>query len=376
VDGKVRWQVNLPGTYRTRKDGKEVRVRPRKTFSSAQEAHTFARLKRIERDNYGVSAVSMDEKLRGDTLAAQQLLAPYSISVLEAAEYYVSHRERLEKSATVSDAIVALLEAKEADGLRPRYLKDLRLRLTRFASDFGDRLLADIASMEIDTWLRSLGLAALGRNSYRSRLSLLFEFGRKCGWVGSNPLSDVAKAKVREALPGILTVEQTARLLEAAGEETLPFWALATFGGLRTAELTRLQWEDIHFADKLIEVPATSSKTGSRRFVIIQPNLQRWLAPYHDRRGPVGPPNLRKLLETDRERAGILKWPPNAARHSYGSYHLAHFKNAADTALQMGHVRADTLFRFYHQRVKPDQAKRFWEVAPVVESTHVLEVVA
>jgi len=210
VDGKVRWQVNLPGTYRTREDGKQVRVRPRRTFSSAEEAHTYAKLKRVERDNYGVSAVSMDEKLRGDTLAAQRILVPYGISVLEAAEYYVSHMQRLERSETASGAIKALLEAKEADNLRPRYLKDLKLRLNRFSFEFGDRLLADIQPAEIEAWLRSLGLAALGRNSYRLRLNLLFEYGRKCGWVGSNPVTDVAKAKVREALPGILSVEQTA----------------------------------------------------------------------------------------------------------------------------------------------------------------------
>jgi integrase len=377
VEGKVRWQVNLPGAYRTLEDGRRVRVRPRRTFSSAQEAHTFAKLKRIERDNYGVSAVSMDEKLRGDTLTAQRLLAPYGISVLQAAEYYISHMQRLKESETVSGAIQSLLAAKEEDNLRPRYLKDLRLRLSRFSATYGGRLLADIAPAEIEAWLRSLALSPLGRNSYRLRLSVLFEYGRKCGWVDSNPVIDVAKAKVRDSLPGILTSQQVARLLETATEQTLPYWVIGIFAGLRSAELERLSWEDVDFEARLITVPATSAKTGSRRFVRMAENLLAWLAPYRDRRsGAVCPPNRRKLLEEDRARAGIKAWPVNACRHSFGSYHLAYFRNAADTALQMGHVRSDMLFRHYHQRVKPTEAERFWKIVPALESENILKIAA
>jgi len=376
IGGKVRWQVNLPGTYRTTEEGRRVRVRPRRTFSSASQAQTFAKLKRVERENYGVSAVSMDEQLRGDTLAAQRILAPYGISVLEAAEYYVAHRERIEKSATVSDALKALLAAKQADNLRPRYLSDLRLRLARFSAAYGDRFLADIAPAEIEAWLRSLGLAPLGRNSYRSKLNLLFEFGRRCGWIGANPVSNVAKAKVRESLPGILTVEQTARLLESASRATLPYWIASIFAGLRSAECERLEWKDIHFEEALIEVPSLKSKTATRRFVRLRENALAWLAPYRDYHGKLCPLNLRKLLEADRRAAGISHWDVNTCRHSFASYALAHDRDAKDLALELGHSRPDTLFRFYHQRVKPDAAKRFWKIVPVVEGTPILEVVA
>jgi integrase len=309
-------------------------------------------------------------------LAAQRILEPYGITVLEAAEYYVSHRERLEKSGTVKQAVRALLLAKKADNLRERYLRDLRLRLRRFEADFGNRLLADITPVEVESWLRSLSLAPLGRNTYQLRLNLLFEFGHKCGWVSANPLSNVAKAKVRESLPGILTVEQVARLLEAAGESTLPFWGLGLFGGLRTAELTRMEWENVHFGEASIAVPSNTSKTGSRRFVTMQPNLLEWLAPYRAARGPVCPPNLRERLEADRARAGITEWPSNAARHSFGCYHLAWFQNAALTALQMGHMRTDVLFRHYNQRVRPTEAERFWRIVPSVEGGAVLAVAA
>ncbi len=367
IGGKVFWQVPL-GSQIQERDGKTVRIRMRRTFRDAAEAKTFAELKRIERENRGVAGISMDEKLRGDALEAQRILVPYHISVLEAAQDYCRRMELVTKSETVGAAVKELLAAKRSDNLRPRYLGDLRARLTRFSESFKDRKLAEIGIGEIDSWLRGLNLAPLTRNTFRLRLSVLFEYARERGWVAANPISDVRKVRASDSLPGILSPDEVARLLEAAGDETLPYWALGVFAGLRSAELERLEWKDIHFDDKLIEVPALSSKTASRRFISIRPSLLAWIEPYSERHGMVCPPNLRKLLEADRKQAGFTKWPSNALRHSFASYHLAQFRNAKDLALELGHSRSDTLFRFYHQRVKPDQAKRFWRIVPVIES--------
>ena len=50
----------------------------------------------------------------------------------------------------------------------------------------------------------------LGRNTFRSRLSTLFEFSRQSGWVTSNPVAETRKVKVGESIPGILTPDQAA----------------------------------------------------------------------------------------------------------------------------------------------------------------------
>jgi integrase len=376
LGGKTFWQVNLESEYQAKEDGRRVRVRPRRTFSSAEEARTFAQLKRVERANYGASGAAMDEKFRGDALEAQRILEPYSITVLDAALEYVRRMELVTRSETVSNAINSLLDAKRADNLRPRYLKDLRVRLTRFALNFGDRKLADIGSVEIDQWLRTLGLGPLSRNTFRARISTLFEFGRQCGWTETNPVSEVRKVKVTESLPGILTPEQAARLLEASDTGTLPYWALGLFCGLRTAELERLSWEDIHFDGHVVEVPSLASKTASRRFVPLRPNLAQWLEPYRDRRGPLCPANLRVRLETDRKNAGLAEWPANGLRHSFGSYHLQQFQNAGQTAMEMGHAKAEITFRHYNQRVRPAAAGKFWKIAPLIQSERILKVVA
>lgn len=120
---------------------------------------------------------------------------------------------------------------------------------------------------------------------------------------------EVSKAKVIGSDIGILTPEQFARLLANASSETLPFWAIGGFTGMRTAELKRLDWEKVDFDGGLIEVTARMSKTASRRHVEITPALAAWLEPYKSRTGPVCPKNLRKRLNANKERAGITKWP-------------------------------------------------------------------
>ncbi len=46
------------------------------------------------------------------------------------------------------------------------------------------------------------------------------------------------------------------RLLDASGDEVLPYLALGAFAGIRTAELMRLTWDCIRFDKKVIEVRA------------------------------------------------------------------------------------------------------------------------
>jgi hypothetical protein len=73
---------------------------------------------------------------------------------------------------------------------------------------------------------------------------------------------------------------------------------------------------------------------------------------------------LRLRTEADRDRAGLREnWPNNALRHSFGSYHLAHFKDAPALALQMGNS-PDVIFRHYRELVKPKEAKRYWQIMP------------
>jgi integrase len=257
-----------------------------------------------------------------------------------------------------------LIENRRSSGASKRYCYDLGLRIGRFCAAFPDRTVAEITTAEVDDWLSGLRLAPVTRNTFRRDLRTLFSFAATRRYCTENPVVQTTKAKEVDGDVQILTVEQTAKLLECAETETLPFWAIGAFAGLRRSEIERLDWTQVDFESGLIEVKARQSKTAKRRLVTMQPNLRAWLAPYRSRNGSICPLNLRKCIEADRKKAGLDEdWPPNALRHSFGSYHLAHFNDAAALALQMGNS-PDVIFRHYRELVKPKDAKAYWQIKP------------
>ena len=107
-------------------------------------------------------------------------------------------------------------------------------------------------------------------------------------------------------------------------------------------------------------------------------NLKEWLLPYANRSGKLWPLEARvefyRDLETARANAGINKWPSNALRHSYASYHLAYHQNAAALALQMGHTSQAMIFSNYREVVTKQDAERYWSITPAQAATNVIPI--
>ena len=345
--------------------------RNRRFFKDRREAETFLQSKRIERENYGTAGTSFNERQRAEYLECAESLKPFNATIRDAVNFYLPHLHATKRTCTAVQLVDELLKIKEADGASERYLSDLRSRLTQFAESFNGKPVAEITAPEVDQWLRSLGdketgkrLAATTRNNFRRVLIVAFNFARERGYSVGNPAEKSAKAKVIESAVGILTVEQTARLLESAVPELVPYVAIGAFAGLRRAELERLDWREIDLHAGLIEVTAKKAKSARRRFVRIQSNLAKWLQPYVQLSGYVTPPKYRELLDAAREVARIEQWPHNALRHSFASYHLARFNDAAALALELGHTNSNLVFQHYRQLVKPKQAERYWKIVP------------
>jgi integrase len=338
--------------------------RNRRFFKEKAEAETFMQFAKVQQENYGTAALSIPDALRVEAIECCELLQPFRATLRDAAKFYAAHLKAITGNRKVTEVVADLLAARTADGMSLRYLGDLRVRLGRFALSFGEEMIAGISASRIDEWLRGLGVCAVTRNTFRRRLAVLFNFAKRRGYVTENPVAEVERAKERETEIAILSVSQVARLLESASSDMLPFWAIGAFAGLRRAEIERLTWSEIDFDADVIEVKASKSKTASRRLVTIQPNLHEWLAPYRTCVGRVCPVNLQRKINDDRERAGLRTgWPQNALRHSFGSYHLARFNDAAKLALEMGNSPA-TIFRHYRQLVKPKHAEGYWKIAP------------
>ncbi|MEA3188199.1 MAG: hypothetical protein QOD99_2029 [Chthoniobacter sp.] len=346
--------------------------RLRRFFKSRDEAKTFLDAKKIEKENHGTAAMALNESARSEYLECTEALKPYGATLRDAVGFYLPHLKARNRSCTAMALVDELLRVKTADGASERYLGDLRHRLRLFAQAFNGKPVAEITARELDEWLRALSRAGTGklvapttRNNFRRVLRVAFNFARKQGYCASNPADSSAKAKEIERPVGILTPAETSRLLESCAPELVPFIAIGAFAGLRRAEIERLDWKEIDLASGLIQVTARKAKSARRRFVKVRENLASWLRPHAQQSGPVTPDNYRELLDTARAAARIHDWPQNALRHSFASYHLAQFKDAAALALELGHTNSNLVFQHYREVVKPKDAERFWGIKPL-----------
>ena len=119
-------------------------------------------------------------------------------------------------------------------------------RLGRFKKDFAERTTATVTSDEIDDWLNSLkdertgeNLSLQSRSNYARALGVAFSYAVKRKYARVNSVKEIERP-TSDSKPGIPSVEQTARLLECASPEILPYIAIGAFAGLRASELERL----------------------------------------------------------------------------------------------------------------------------------------
>jgi integrase len=357
--------------------------RNRQFFKNKSDADTFLEQKLIEQENFGTAGLAFDEKQRAEYLECRDQLRPFNMTLRDAVKFYLPYLKATNRTCTAAQLAEEVVKIKKSDGVSERYIGDLRSRLKQFAKSFDGKSVAEITSTDIDNWLRSLSdsdtgklLAATTRNNFRRVLMVAFNFARDRGYCVDNPVGKSAKAKAIDTVPGILTVEETSRLLENAPEKLVPYIAIGAFAGLRRAELERLDWKEVDLQSRLIEVTASKAKSARRRFVKIKPNLLLWLKPYAQSRGAVTPSDYRELFDKAREDASIKTWPNNALRHGFASYYLAHFKKAgaAELALELGHTNSNLVFQNYRQIVRPKEAKRYWSLIPTATGRKIVRL--
>jgi integrase len=148
--------------------------------------------------------------------------------------------------------------------------------------------------------------------------------------------------------------------------------AIGAFAGVREAEIKRLTWSEVDQRRGHIEIKSSKAKSARRRIVEMQPNLRDWLRPYAGMTGAVVPVNARKKLDLVRKPAGLARWPKNGLRHSFASYRLAATHDAPRVASELGHTSPQMLYSTYRELVLPEEAERYWNIAPVASPLNVI----
>ena len=88
--------------------------------------------------------------------------------------------------------------------------------------------------------------------------------------------------------------------------------------------------------------------------------------------GRLVPPNARNKLDVIRKEAGLARWPKNGLRHSFASYRLGATHDAPRVASELGHTSPQMLYSTYRELVLPEEAERYWNIAPVASALNVI----
>jgi len=263
----------------------------------------------------------------------------------------------LPKSISISEAVTQLLEAKKSANRRQNYLTSLSQYLARFAKGREARPIAEFSTEDVEAWLHSFS-DAYTRQTQLNRVSTLFAFAVRRGFINQNPCIRIEKITVDKKPPMILTPEQAELLLKMTPNVCQPYLILGMFAGVRPEELLRADWKDINLETK---TACIDGKTRRRRITPLEPRAVALLAACPLQKGPIAPSNstVRRWKRTACKALGVKTWPKDFLRHTAASYLMALIGDAGKVAARLGNS-ASILLSHYHEPVTTENSNRFW----------------
>lgn len=380
----------LPRGVREIRDGKhdakpfQVEHRGKRSyFATADEAITEKkRLKGLE-TKHGTESIQYSRQAHAEYEASVKLLraAGMDVSLPEVARFYLQHHQVAEGAPrTVDLAVKAFLSRKQDLRRSYRHVKDLKNRLEKFSEQFAGRQLNTLTRNEIEAWLLGLALSPRTIKNYYVTISNFFNSMERWQWMKTNPVRDLDEddlPTVANVMKRALTVDEAAGYMKYV-EEHEPRYALWSavqmFLGIRNAEAERFQLDWIDAKQKRVIIPGWAQvgdeiKQGSKTqddWVIddIEPVFWQWLNAYPDY--AFARNKAANRIRHGLSDAGVLaKWPPNALRRSFTTYHISLYRDAPRTALVLRHQNPRRLMKSYLARlVQKSDAENYFNITP------------
>ncbi len=215
--------------------------------------------------------------------AASKALGSGSIVAACEAQAKANSRKSGFTPAMVSQVYDEFIASLERDGASGRYLEDCRSRMGQIKDTFRGNIHA-IEMSDLETWLNAKKISLKTRKNYRTAAVTLWSFAKSKGYLPRDqqteaellPNSKRMKSAKLSAQIGVYEPADLRKILTAAPKHLLPIFAIGAFAGLRSAEIHRLKWSDIH--PSFIQVDADDSKNAVRRHAPVSIALKEWLA--------------------------------------------------------------------------------------------------
>jgi integrase len=242
--------------------------------------------------------------------------------------------------------------------------------------EFGEQLLTDVTTEQIERWAWSVDCATSTRLKLIVCLSGIYHRARRVWGITYDPVDEVERPYVRPSFdidvysPG----EVLALVAAAASEKDAALFLTAAFTGLRLGELVALRWRDVDLERRVARVRATWSgtelsipKAGKVRSVPLAPQVVRALADlaapdqdalvfageggwYLDRSA------LRRRYRKAQIAAGLPRLRFHDLRHTFATTMIAR-TSVRRVQEWMGHSDLHSTMRYLHYAPRDDDAQ-------------------
>ena len=272
--------------------------------------------------------------------------------------------ERQEKRAVITYAALSVMHL-EFSKPRIRSFESLEMIIRRHLLPRWGRLrLDEITPQVIAKWLGEKseeGLAPATVEKIRVVFGRSFELARQWSIPGAdkNPVRGVRGPKFDNARQRFLSIEESNRLLHAAGQsqnvQLRPLIALLLLTGARLGELVKAQWKDVDLERRSWLIPVAKTKPRylplARAAVEILENLPRfencpWVIPNPETRRPFV--SVKHAWQKTRRDARLCDVRLHDLRHTHASQLANSGISLLTISILMGHRDLASTKRYSH----------------------------
>ena len=254
------------------------------------------------------------------------------------------------------ETIEEYLHAKELHGMRASSVKGQRLFLCRFILELG-KLVEDITTRDVRKFLMDEAARGNARSTIATKISRLKSFFTWLeieDYIDKDPMRKIEKPKANASQPKHLSHEQIEQLREVAKGIDRVLLETLYCSGLRVSEAVSLNWNEVDFNAKLIQV--LDGKGGKDRVVPLSTKASLILQRYRDGRKDKEPcafrsRNRRRMSKETIERRikelGVtaqlgVKVTPHRLRHSLATHLLDAGMKMEEVQMVLGHSSVAT----------------------------------
>ncbi|MDR3460079.1 MAG: site-specific integrase [Verrucomicrobiae bacterium] len=297
----------------------------------------------------------------------------------EVGRFYQKYAQKGLKKIKVPDLVKKMIADLEADKRGEYHLRDLEVRLGRFAVSYPGYI-DNITGSQIDGWLRGLkslartkkgqGIAGKTRNNYRNAIVELFNYARKNGYLPKDLGTEAAgTTRVHEIKKDneIFLPDQMDDLLNVAPVRMVPGMAIKAFSGVRTEEICEMDYVTVSLKKGYIILPRRITKSKRRRIIPIPPNLRKWLEPFDGLTIRIcwrwsTPQSIFQAWDRVAKRLKI-KAGANRFRNSFITYRVAQTGDIKKTSLESGNSPRDIQDN-YLELATDEEADAWFSISP------------